>query len=100
MFATMTFMTNSKTTAANDILQAACSSRGFSVFESHKDIESDVAASLERRGLLAVSIAPVTIPGGPQLYGPDTDDRVEMRATYRATPEGRQKFVLGALLAW
>lgn len=93
-------MPNSKTRIANDIMIEACSKRGFKIFASHTGVDMDVAASLERRGLLSVSIAPVTIPGGPQLYGPDTEDRVEMRATYRATPEGRQMFVLGALLAW
>lgn len=93
--------TNSKTRIANDIMIEACSNRGFKILASHTGVDMDVAASLERRGLLSISsIDPVTIPGGPQLYGPDTEDRVDLQATYRATPEGRQKFSRGTLLAW
>lgn len=87
------------TQIANEILRAACTKRGFLVFESHAGKESEVAVSLERRGLLSVSIAPAMIPGGPQLFGPDTADRTEMRATYRATPKGRAKFTSDTLLA-
>lgn len=82
------------------IMADACSKRGFQIFTSHDGVTMDIAVGLERRGLLSVSIAPTLIPGGPQMYGPNTEDRMEDRATYRATTKGRELFILGALSAW
>jgi hypothetical protein len=86
------------TKLANEILMDSLTKRGLRILESHTGAEMNMAALLVNRGLLSFSVESVTIPGGPQLYGPDTEDRTEMCATYRATELGRQMFCAGSIL--
>lgn len=92
----MTLMSN--TTKATDILQAACSSKGFTCLFSHTDSYTDLAETLQDRGLLTLTCETVQIDEF-NFFGEIVPAHSETKLTYRATDAGRAKWLAGTCLA-
>jgi hypothetical protein len=88
----------SNTTKANDILQAACSSKGFTCLFSRTDSYTDLAETLQDRGLLTFTCETVQIDEF-DFFGEIVPAHTDTKITYRATDEGRAKWLSGTFLA-